>query len=375
MIIHLFAPFFTGSHKAWAEGYAQNSKHTVKIFSLPGKYWKWRMHGAAVNLAQQFLDQNEQPDLILVTDMLDVATFLALSRDRTATIPLALYFHENQLTYPWSPTDEDVALKRDRHYAWINYTSALTADRIYFNSKYHKGSFLNALPAFLRAFPDYKGLGNVDKITQKSLVLPLGMNLKKIDEYKIEPRQNEVPILLWNHRWEYDKNPEPFFQLCFKLKEENIDFQLVVLGEYYANAPAIFKAAKTKLSEHILHWGFAENFKEYAKWLWRATILPVTSKQDFFGGSVVEAMYCNTYPILPNRLAFPEHIPARFQNEHLYNNEEELFEKVKALLNEPSLLRDFTCSEWVESYDWEKMGLVYDEVFFKTPPSSFHKTP
>lgn len=363
MTIHLFAPFFTGSHKTWAEGFAQSSRHTVKIFSLPGKYWKWRMHGAAVSLAQQFLDQKEQPDLILTTDMLDLAIFLALTRDRTASIPAVLYFHENQLTYPWSPTDKDVPLKRDRHYAWINYTSALSADRVCFNSEYHKHGFLNALPTFLRAFPDNKGLENVQKIAKKSLLLPLGMNLKTFGAHKLSTPQNEVPILLWNHRWEYDKNPESFFRLCYKLQKESIDFQLVVLGENYANSPTIFKEAKVNLSDHILHWGYANSFEEYAKWLWRSSILPVTSKQDFFGGSVVEAMYCGTYPVLPNRLAFPEHIPDRFHENHLYENENELFEKVKALLTTPAMFDQLPFVEWVKAYDWSEIGEEYDRAF------------
>ncbi len=364
MIIHLFAPFFTGSHKAWAEGYVQNSKHEIKIFSLSGKYWKWRMHGAAVSLAQQFLDQKEQPDLILATDMLDLATFLALTRQRTATIPTVLYFHENQLTYPWSPTDEDVALKRDRHYSWINYTSALAADQLCFNSQYHKDSFLKELAVFLQAFPDYKGLDNVPKITVKSMVLPLGMSLKKLDALKEgDVTRESAPVLLWNHRWEYDKNPDAFFKLCYRLKSENIDFQLIVLGEHYAKSPAVFKEAKEKLSDRILHWGYAERFEKYAAWLWRSDILPVTSKQDFFGGSVVEAMYCGVYPLLPNRLAFPEHIPNSSHKDHLYENEEDLYEKTKALLLDFSKLEACPFTDWVEGYDWTKMSGVYDLVF------------
>ena len=31
-------------------------------------------------------------------------------------------------------------------------------------------------------------------------------------------------VILWNHRWEYDKNPESFFKLLFKLADQNIDF-------------------------------------------------------------------------------------------------------------------------------------------------------
>ena len=137
MKILLIEPYFTGSHAAWAKGYAQHSQHHIDILSLPGRFWKWRMHGGAVTLARKFLQSDLAPDLILTTDMLDMTTFLALTRHRTANIPTATYFHENQLTYPWSPTDRDIAQKRDKHYGFINYVSALTADAVLFNSQYH----------------------------------------------------------------------------------------------------------------------------------------------------------------------------------------------------------------------------------------------
>jgi hypothetical protein len=177
MNILLIEPFFTGSHKSWAEGFKKNSKHQVKLLTLSGRYWKWRMHGGAVSLANKFLMFHGEPDLILVTDMLDLTTFQALTRKVTHDIPFALYFHENQLTYPWSPKDRDVELKRDNHYSFINYTSALSADKVFFNSKYHMDSFLGELPVFLKQFPDNNEFQSVDLIKKKSSVLHLGVNL------------------------------------------------------------------------------------------------------------------------------------------------------------------------------------------------------
>ena len=102
MNITLIEPFFSGSHAAWATGYAQHSGHNIDILSLSGNYWKWRMHGGAVTLAKKFLESGAKPDPLLVTDMLDLTTFLALTRQKTARLPAAIYFHENQICYPWS---------------------------------------------------------------------------------------------------------------------------------------------------------------------------------------------------------------------------------------------------------------------------------
>jgi len=142
MNILLIEPYFTGSHKSWAEGYKANSQHDVQILKMKGQFWKWRMHGGAVTLSRLFNQSDITPDLILATDMLDLTTFLSLTRKRTSLIPTAIYFHENQLSYPWSPTDRDVQQNRNKHYGFINYSSALTADHVLFNSCYHQNRWL-----------------------------------------------------------------------------------------------------------------------------------------------------------------------------------------------------------------------------------------
>lgn len=360
MKILLLEPFLSGSHQQWAEGYAQYSSHEIKILSLPGRHWKWRMYGGAVSLAEQFLASDFQPDLILATDMLDLTTFLSLTRRRTGQIPTAIYFHENQITYPWSPTDEDVKLQRNNQYGFLNFTSALTADRVFFNSNYHCQSFLGALPRFLKQFPDYCELQTIAKIEAKSEVLHLGMDLQKFDKFKIIAN-NKIPILLWNHRWEYDKNPNVFFQNLFKLKKENVDFQLVILGEAYKKMPPIFKEAKEKLADRLLHFGFAKTFEEYAKWLWRADILPVTNNQDFFGGSVVEAIYCNCLPILPNRLAYPEHIPIEEHKAYFYDDDVHFYQLLKSAILAFSNKKAGLIQHFVNHYDWLELAPIYDE--------------
>ena len=97
--ILLIEPYFTGSHKSWAVDYQANSTHTIEIISLPGKFWKWRMHGGAITLADQFMKMNFIPDLILATDMLDVTTFISLTKKKTSHLPVVLYFHENQFLF------------------------------------------------------------------------------------------------------------------------------------------------------------------------------------------------------------------------------------------------------------------------------------
>jgi glycosyltransferase involved in cell wall biosynthesis len=355
MKVALVEAFFTGSHKRWAEEMQTFSSHKIDIFSLKGNYWKWRMHGGAITLANQFLEKGEKYDLILATDMMDLALFKSLISAKHNDTPIALYFHENQLCYPWSETDRDVQKNRDSHYSFINFSSALVADKVLFNSEFHKNAFFGALPNFLKGFPDYNELDSIKKIEKKSEVLHLRMDLKKFDKYKTE--QNKKPLILWNHRWEYDKNPTDFFKALYRMQEKNLEFEVVVLGENFRQIPEEFEIAKEKLKDKIVFMGFAQSFEDYASWLWKAHILPVTSNQDFFGGSVIEAIYCNCYPILPDRLAYPEHLP---NHPHLYfNSFDELCKKLEHAILDFSELENLNSS--VKHYDWKEIIKEYDK--------------
>ena len=359
--IILLEPFFSGSHKQWALGLQKYSSHNIRILSLPGRHWKWRMHGGAISLAKQFNELEEKPDLILATSMLGLGSFLALTREKSATIPVAIYFHENQLTYPWSPKDRDAKNKRNNHYAFINYTAALAADKVFFNSKYHRDSFLGALPKFLNQFPDKREKKNIEQVKAKSEVLYLGLDLKRFDAYRESEKEKESEALIvWNHRWEYDKRPKAFFKTLFALKEKGVKFKLAVLGEQNDVNPPIYEKAKTILKDEIVHWGYADSFEDYARWMWRADILPVTSNQDFFGGSVVEAMYCDCFPILPNRLAYPEHLPKEIQRDYLYE-EGELEIRLEAAIQNMMVTRQVDYQMLVAHYDWQEQIDFYDQ--------------
>jgi glycosyltransferase involved in cell wall biosynthesis len=317
------------------------------------------MHGGAINLAKEFNKLEHTPELVIASDMVDLPLFMSLTNSKN--YKTAVYFHENQLTYPWSPKDRDVKRGGDAHYKFINYKSALVADKVYFNSSYHMDGFLKALPLFLKSFPDNQNLETVEIIKQKSEVLYLGTNLSSLEiDFKLE--KNITPLILWNHRWEYDKNPDDFFNALYTIKSKNIDFKLAVLGEEFDMVPDCFHKAKEILADNIIHFGYVDSKQDYAKWLWKADILPVTSIHDYFGISVVEAIYCKCKPLLPNRLAYPEHVNKEIFSENFYDSQNEFIEKLENLLKNvsspPSLMR-----ESVKRYQWENIINVYDQKF------------
>lgn len=363
MKIALLEPFFTGSHKAWASAYQEMSRHELEIFSLSGHHWKWRMHGGALSLARQFLASSFKPDLILATDMLDLSIFVSAARAKLGNTPVVLYFHENQLTYPRREGDRDQQLQRDLHYSFINFSSASIADAVCFNSQFHRDTFLGALPLFLKRFPDEHCLEWVGEISASSQVLPIGLDLAEIDPWIATSQVAGPPVIVWNHRWEYDKGPELFFDCLFKMQERGLNFRLLVLGESFPQQPSIFETARTRLETHILHWGYANSRAEYLSLLSQGALLPVTATQDFFGISTVEAMYLGLIPLVPEAGVYKEHIPTAFHSQLLYHNPADLLTKMIAFLEQPSSFQDLLTRDWVSQYDWKTLGPLYDDTF------------
>lgn len=347
----IIEPFYSGSHKYWVDSLKSMLSANVVSFTLPGRHWKWRLSAGAIPLAKEVNASNLDIDLFLVTDMLDVSLFKALLTPKYASIPLVLYMHENQVSYPFQM--ENNLTEQDRHYGLINYKSVITADRIWFNSSFHLQDFFTSMHRFLQPMPEGKFHQKI-VAEQKNIatVVPLGIDVTSMEQCRRQKVDKHT--ILWNHRWEHDKNPESFFNALFQLSNAGYDFDLIVCGENYGKHPAIFDQAKGILEDHIVHWGTFESKSEYYEALWQATILPVTNIQEFFGLSVMEAIYCGVSPLLPNRLSYPSLYPNK---QVFYDSDESLIQKLKALLD--SSINDLPRLN-VSSYDWDKVIKKYD---------------
>ncbi len=370
-------PFHGGSHAAVAEGYARHSQHNITLLTLSiAGGWRWRMRGAAVTLARELRErvrgQHIKFDIIIATDMFDLAAFLGLTRDLTAGVPIALYFHENQLTYPLPP-----GRVRDLAFPWINYTSALAADAICFNSDFHHRAFLEALPALLSRFHDHQELGLIDVIAAKARVLPPGIDLARLDASGIgdegsgigrslvsqSPVPNpQSPIILWNSRWEYDKGPQAFFAALRELAARGLDFRVIVAGEHIDPNEPSFLAAREWLGPRVLAWGYAPDLAAYRAMLRQSDIIVSTAIQEFFGISVIEALYSGCVPVLPRRLSYLELLPAEHHAACLYTDDSALADRLAATVRDLSALKQRDFRAVAEQYDWSRMAPQWDAV-------------
>jgi glycosyltransferase involved in cell wall biosynthesis len=371
MKILLIEPYHGGSHRAWAEGYVAHSRHDVTLLTLPGRFWKWRMQGGALTLAEQARGLTFHPDAILTSGMLNLPAFLGLMRDVFSDVPTALYCHENQLTYPLPPGE-----KRDLTYGMINWLSMLAADRVLFNSHYHLADWFEELPRLLKHFPDHTHMHRIGEVQAKSEVLPIGCNLHRLDpasnvQRPIPNTQHpipSIPLILWNQRWEYDKDPDTFFRALCALAEEGLDFQVVLAGKSYRQTAPEFEAARERLGARVVHFGHAGE-AQYVALLRQSNLVVSTAIHEFFGIAVVEAIYSGCFPVLPRRLTYPEIIPPSHHEDCLYEDFEGLLTRLRWALTHPQEARAVAAElrPAVARFDWAHVAPRYDAVLEEHP--------
>jgi glycosyltransferase involved in cell wall biosynthesis len=327
------------------------------------------MHGGSLTLARLFFNSGFEPDLIVATDMLDLSTFLSITRRATSSLPIVLYAHENQLTYPLPKDPNQGGMRRQRgerdlHYAFINLTSMLSADRVVFNSEFHLQSVIENLPKFLGHFPEYRELQCVDSVRERSIVLPVGIDFTGLGEARVKSAPEGVPLILWNQRLEYDKNPAVFLSVLEQIAAESVEFRVALCGESFQRQAREFLPAIERLGDRVIHFGFAP-LKLYRQLLWRAEITVSTAVHEFFGVSIVEATACETFPILPRRLSYPEIIPSSFHQHCLYRSREELGTLLKTAIQERARTRRLAIalSADMRRFDWKSIIQRYDSLF------------
>lgn len=326
MRIALLEPYYGGSHRAFCDTIVARSRHEVTLVTMPARKWKWRIRGSAMWFAREDTIWFEpRPDLIFCNDMLSVSDLRALLPATMRNVPIVCYFHENQLSYP-IPDDQ----VRDFQYGMTNITSALSADAVWFNSSFHHEDFLSAVGSLLGKMPDYVPSGVCEAIRAKSCVLYPPVEVPSVGTR----RPADQPLMiLWPHRWEFDKNPEPVFAALIQLAKEGLAFRLVVLGEQFRTAPRVFEDSWEALAAHMHHAGYLESREAYWEMLSSCDVVLSTAIQENFGIAVVEAMVAGCQPLFPDRLAYPELLLEAYRGRCLYRRDGDLVGALRGLIS------------------------------------------
>jgi len=361
MNILALEPYYGGSHQAFLDGWQAHSRHHWTCLTLPPHHWKWRLRHGAITLAAKVGQLKDRKfDLVFASSMLNLACSRGLVPFDIATLPHIVYFHENQLTYP-----DRFRGERDYHFAFDNFQSMLAADAIWFNSAWHRDSFLSACRELLARMPDFRLFDHIPQVISKSQIRPPGLALNSVSR-----RPNlDHPHIVWAARWEHDKNPGDFFAALRILRQKQLPFRLSVLGEAFQNAPADFETARIEFQHQIERWGGFPSHNDYLQFLQTTDIFVSTALHEFFGIAAAESILSGNIPVLPNRLAYPELIAATDDDcALLYSGSpESLAERLAKLITDHNFASSAKrlaekAQGYLERLTWETLAPTYDDA-------------
>lgn len=359
--VAIVEPFFGGSHKQLVELLVKYVSG-CEVFTQTPKKWHWRARTSALHFALT-IPECHHFKVLFCSSVLNLAELVALRPD-FVSLRKIIYFHENQLVYPVRKSQD-----RDFQYGYNQILSCLVADVIVFNSHFNLESFLKSVKPFLRLMPDYRPKGLEEKIRPKCRVLyfPIEfpvVNYRRTTEDKWERTNGDPPVIpplhiVWPHRWEHDKDPELFFRMLYQLLESGLPFEVSVLGESSTDHLSVFDEALQKLGGRIKNWGFLDSKEAFYQTLADADVVVSTARHEFFGVAITEAAYLGCYPLVPNRLVYPEIFPA----ECVYNTPEQLLKRLKNFCRKPELARNHKLEIEFDRFAWNQLSARYLELF------------
>jgi len=318
-------PWHGGSHAAFGDALVRGIAADWTRLELPARHWKWRMRGVAAWLALEHgATLRAGHDVLFASSFVPLAELVGLVPE-LARVPAILYFHENQLAYP----HEGGARERDLHFGFTQLVSALAATRCAFNSAFNRDSFLAAARELLGRMPDAVPRGWVERIAERSVVLPVPLDLPDIAPpvHVVDAATRaRGPLVVWNHRWEFDKDPATFLAVVRRLVDAGVPLRIAICGQRFARCPRELDEAPAWLGDRLVHFGAIEERGEYLALLGRADIVVSTAIHEFFGLAVLEAVHLGAMPLVPDRLAYPELVPA----EHRWSDAEDLARRLRA---------------------------------------------
>jgi glycosyltransferase involved in cell wall biosynthesis len=97
-----------------------------------------------------------------------------------------------------------------------------------------------------------------------------------------------------------------------------------------------------------------------------------TAIQENFGISVMEAIAHGCFPLLPNRLSYPELIPEYLKPDVIYRDDADLEARLERILVQPEVYRDkaVALAAHAGRFSWMHMAPKWDEALCQAGESA-----
>lgn len=352
MKVLLLSAYDAGSHQRWRRGLvAAIPEWQWTVLTLPPRYFSWRVRGNSLSWgrgeAAETLRQGW--DLIVATSMTDLSALRGLVPE-IASVPTAVYFHENQFAYP--RTKEAFQSVEPQ---LLNIYTALCGDLLLFNSDFNRRTLLDGARQLLKRFPDFVPAGICDEIAAKSRVLPVPLedDLLQVEMDSEQAAQGPL-VISWAARWEYDKGPDRLLQVLQGLEAQNVDYRLNLLGESFRNSPAEFAQIQQEFAHRLQAVGFLPDAEQYRQTLRQSHVFLSTAYHEFQGLAAMEAAALGCSPLVPDEQAYPDYYPEVMR----YGNNKSAVHKLLALATDRAQGKKLPQLD-TSGYKWSRLGREY----------------
>ena len=79
----------------------------------------------------------------------------------------------------------------------------------------------------------------------------------------------------------------------------------------------------------------------------------------------MEAVFCDVWPILPDRLSYVELFKNKGYAKNIYTSDFELIEKIENAIKNIHQIRNESLKEVAKEYDWRRLAKIYDSELEK----------
>ena len=377
--ILLLSGYHAASHRYWCEQLIDGlPEFNWTQVALPDRHFHWRIRSNALSFAYQNPQITSRKfDLLVATSMVDVCNLRGLL-PQLSQVPVVLYFHENQFAYPErisGPQQKQNSPERQQKSNLINAQlttvySALASDRLVFNSGHNKETFFKGARALFAKMPDGTPDDLLNHLPALSQVIPVPLSgdvsetsdRNSCARYK---KSHKRPVeIVWNHRWEYDKQPQVFFAAIEKLIAEGYRLSVHVMGQSFREVPDCFTEFRKNHADFVATWSH-QPVEEYRRVLAGADIVVSAALHDFQGLGMLEAIAAGCIPVAPQRMAYPEYMPQELLYQPDTDEELEvqaLHQKLVQVIEgdiEDSVLRDI----YIDRYAYSTVLPEYRKLF------------
>lgn len=206
----------------------------------------------------------------------------------------------------------------------------MSFDKVFVGSDYHKNAFIKR-----RVIP-YASQEDVKEISDKIIVSGNPLFPNAYEEFNI-PKKKKIII---SNRFDWEKRPNISMDFAIILKDKIPDLEIVVSTsrkQFKSNKKWLEDLALVLQKQKIITIKSNLSKYEYHKELAESKIMLSNSIEENFGYCIAESIHYNTYPVCSNSLSHPE--LCLYDMDLLYNDLDEVVDKVQHLLNETKDIR------------------------------------